>query len=92
MDKKKKKLTWVELERHGLDKRLYGEYCDVANNIEGIFQEALELFEHNFICQNTRSEFKNLFQLSVILDNEIEKAQKIADIVLTKADEIKKAN
>ena len=88
----KKKLTWAKLERYGLNKDLYSEYCNTIDNIENIFFEALELFEHNFICPNLRNEFKNLFQLSAMLDNEMEKSEKIIDLVLAKANELQKIN
>ena len=87
--KAKKKVTWEELEKFGLDENLYVEYCETMDNIDGIYKETLELFEQSFICANPRVEYSNLMQMSAILDNEVGKMLNIIDNVLAKADEVK---
>lgn len=85
-----KKLTWIDLERHGLSEHYYGEYINAIQNIEDIFIETIKILEESILSKNPKQEFKNLIQLSAILDNEMQKANGIIDLVLVKADEIEK--
>lgn len=85
-----KKLTWIDLERHGLNEHCYSEYTDTIQNIEDVFIETIKILEESFINKNPKQEFKNIIQLSAILDNEMQKANKIIDLVLLKANEIEK--
>lgn len=85
-----KKLTWIELEHHGLSEHFYSEYTNAIQNIEDIFIETIKILEESYFSKNPRQEFKNLIQLSAILDNEMHTANKIIDSVLIKADEIEK--
>lgn len=88
----KTKITWKDLESLGQDENLFFEFKETLRNIDEIHQETREIFERIFIDKNIKQGFKNFVQLCAILENEMEKALKIIDIVLDNANKAKKKN
>lgn len=80
------KVSWLELEKLGLDEQSFEDCEYVMNNIKQMHNEAFEIFERILDGENPKTELRNFIQLCSMLNNEMENATKIIDDILKFAD------